>query len=126
MIAIKEFQHFTFLLGSESKDIFKYFGVTELHGLSLNECVCKEDTNTSAYIAGLCNQFPTSKKYFIFINARRLNGNYKDITLINHEAMHLAFWKYDYDINHEENIITFAEQTTHQIINYLKLFNYVH
>jgi len=109
---VQQFREFLFLLGEQSIDIFDYFGREELHGLTRTECLQVEDTDHSAYIAGLCNYIPNKEnKYdkdspmFIFINEQRLRMTYMDITLINHEAMHLAFSIFNWDMKKEEEMI---------------------
>jgi hypothetical protein len=117
-----QFTDFLFLLGDDSIDLFNYFNANKLHGLSRKDCENKTDTKYSAFIAGMCNVIPNSEnKMYIFINSKRLGNGHKDITLIFHEAMHLAFWKYNYDVSKEEEMITYAELTTSLIHRLLKL-----
>jgi hypothetical protein len=130
---VQQYREFLFLLGEESIDIFDYFGVDNLHGLTRTECLKVEDTDRSAYIAGLCNYIPNKEnKYdkdsplFIFINEARLRGSYMDITLVNHEAMHLAMAIFNWNMEKEEEMISFAEHITHLIIRTLKLYGYVY
>lgn len=130
---VQQFREFLFLLGEQSIDIFDYFGREELHGLTRTECLQVEDTVHSAYIAGLCNYIPNKEnKYdkdspmFIFINEKRLRMTYMDITLINHEAMHLAFSIFNWDMEKEEEMISFAEHITHLIIRTIKQYGYVY
>ena len=130
---VQQYREFLFILGEQSIDIFDYFGVDELHGLTRTDCNKKQDTELTAYIAGLCNYIPNkAHKYnedsplFIFINSKRLRGSYMDITLINHEAMHLAFHIFKWDVSKEEEMITFAEHITHLIIRTLKTYGYVY
>ena len=73
---VQQYREFLFILGEQSIDIFDYFGVDELHGLTRTDCNKKQDTELTAYIAGLCNYIPNkTHKYnedsplFIFINS---------------------------------------------------------
>jgi len=103
------------LIGNSCLDLFNYYKKDFIHGLNKQDCKCYNETNLNAYIAGLSNESPNDKinnKPFVFINAKRLNKTYKDYLLINHEFLHLSFRKHDYDINKEEQIITWAESET--------------
>lgn len=98
------------ILSDNPCDIFKYFGVNELHGLSLTDCQTYNNTNEDAYIAGLCNQIPNNNKMFIFLNTSRMNNCKEKMALIFHEAMHLSLEMHNYDVNEkEEEIISYAE-----------------
>ena len=119
-IKTKQYEDFLLVIG-KSSDIFDYFGVEELHGLKRSECY---DTPDSAYIAGLCNQFPDdSTKQFLFINEVRIGRSYKDVLLIMHESMHLSLEINGTDLGDgdlEEKTITYAERIALEICEYLK------
>lgn len=117
-----DFDSFIFLVGKQSIDLFNYFKLPELHGLNIYDCIRYEETQSDVYIAGMCNYIPLSTKPFLFINLYRLEGNYKDVTLLMHECMHLALMLYNYNLQCEEQIITFAEQTTNKLICILEKF----
>lgn len=111
------FDDFLLIVGNSS-DIFDFFNVEEMHGLKKAACF---DGRHSAYIAGLCNQFPDDQnKMFIFLNINRLGNGYKDLLLIFHECMHLAFHKYNYEINKEEEMISYAEEKADEVYRLLK------
>ena len=54
------------LLSFDPCDIFRYFGVEKMHGLSVHECELCANTTESAYIAGWCNISPIDKKPFVY------------------------------------------------------------
>jgi hypothetical protein len=106
------------ILSYNACDIFTYFGVDELHGLSLKECKAYNNTNEDAYIAGLCNFIPESKKMFIFLNTSRMNSCKEKMALIFHEAMHLSLEMHNHDVNEqEEQIISLAESEANKIFD---------
>lgn len=119
-IKTKQYPDYLLVVG-KSSDIFDYFGVEELHGLKRSECY---DTPDSAYIAGLCNQFPDDpNKQFLFINEVRIGRSYKDVLLIMHEAMHLSLEVHGLNLeggDTEEEAITYAENVALEICEYLK------
>ena len=118
-IKTKQYEDYLLVIG-KSSDIFDYFGVEELHGLKKSECY---DTPDSAYIAGLCNQFPDNPtKQFLFINEIRIGRSYKDVLLIMHEAMHLSLEVHGHNLegDTEEAAITYGEKVATEICEYLK------
>lgn len=131
---VQQFKDFLFLLGSESKELFDFFSVDELHGLKKSDCLKIKDSQYSSFIAGHCNFIPNKKNiytkdspYYIFINAKRLGNRYQDITLLNHECMHLSLFLHDYDvIKKEEIIVSYAENCTHLLVRTLINLGYVY
>lgn len=118
-----DFEAYLFLVGNQSIDLFNYFQVPELHGLSIYDCIEYKETRSDVYIAGMCNYIPLSTKPYLFINLYRLEGNYNDVILVFHECMHLALKLFDYDVEYyEEEIITLAEQETKKLICILEKF----
>jgi hypothetical protein len=117
-----DFDAYLFLVGNQSIDLFNYFQVPELHGLNVYDCLEYKETRSDVYIAGMCNYIPQSTKPYLFINLYRLEGNYKDVTLLMHECFHLALKLYNYNLKCEEQIITFAEQTTNKLICILEKY----
>jgi hypothetical protein len=123
IIIEKEYNNFVFLIGERSIDIFDYYGVNTMHGLSRRGAIQKTDTNERAYICGLCNFHPKDKdltmpshmKPFIFMNSIRFYRDFRDITSLMHECTHLGFKLHNYDIEREEEIITLAEQLTNDL-----------
>lgn len=107
---VYDFKHYQLILSDKPCDIFKHFGVDELHGLNLKDCQAYNNTNKDAYIAGLCNLIPNTDKMFIFLNTSRMNNCKEKMALIFHEAMHLSLEIHNHDINKkEEEIISWAE-----------------
>ena len=106
------------ILSDNPCDIFKYFGVEELHGLKLTDCQAYNNTSEDAYIAGLCNRIPNNNKMFIFLNTSRMNNCQEKMALIFHECMHLSLDIHNYDVmNKEEEIISWAEAEAKKIFN---------
>jgi hypothetical protein len=119
----KEYKDFVFLIGESSVDIFDYYGVNTMHGLSRRAAIKYGDTKEDAYFAGFCNfhpkdldlTMPPHMKPFVFLNAKRLQNSFVDVTLLMHECTHLAFKLNNYDIEREEEIITLAEELTNDL-----------
>jgi hypothetical protein len=119
----KEYNNFLFLIGETSIDIFDYYGIDEMHGLNRFDCAKRVDTNKSAYICGWCNFHPQDKdltrpshlKPYLFMNAKRFQNDFTDVSSLMHECMHLSMKLHDYDIDKEEEIITLAEQLTNDL-----------
>ena len=110
------------LLSYNPCDLFTYYNVTEMHGLSLKECEIYNNTSDRAYIAGLSNFVPKeSGEYtdddprFVFINLNRCNNDVETMGLIMHEMMHHSFALHKYDVNKEEEIITWSENESHEV-----------
>lgn len=122
----KQFPNFLLLLGKKSVDLFNYFKVDELHGLSKSSAESYPETKSDAYIMGMTNYIPKkSGKYksndphYLFINMSRLNNTYKDYTAIMHECFHLSLALNDYNLNKEEKIVSDAERYANQIIEFI-------
>lgn len=116
---IKRMPDYTLIISKEPTDIFKYYNVQEMHGLSLAECANYNNTETDSYIAGLCNYIPKQSPYelddpcFVFINATRCRNNIESIRTIMHELMHMR------NLHREEEIITWADEETDKVYNIL-------
>jgi len=117
MTYVNYYKDYTLILSYNPCDIFKYFNVTELHGLSLKECQQYNNTTEDAYIAGLCNLIPNSNRSFVFINLSRCTDIVKTSLLVMHELLHLYFeLNYNNLKEKEEEIITNAENESYKII----------
>jgi hypothetical protein len=108
-------------------DIFTYYNVTEMHGLSLTECQAYNNTFEDAYIAGLSNFVPKeSKQYhdtdarFVYINLSRCNNDVQAMALVMHEMMHHSLWLHNYDMTKEEEIVTWAEEQSYDIMEIIR------
>lgn len=121
MLHTKRYSKFLLLLGKDSLDLFNYFRVDELHGLTKKEAQYYPETKKDAYIAGMTNYSPTKDKFpYMFINVNRLNGSKKDATAIMHECVHLSLLLHDWDIeNSEETIVSDAERIANEVIDYI-------
>lgn len=123
------------LFGDNATEVFDYYKVDEMHGLSRKNAQAEEVDKTvgnGVYIYGWTNYDPADKKLtakepykpFIFINL----GTFKRYSLtekataIMHETMHMAIllnnWKI---IDKEEEVISFAEEQANKIIEKLGL-----
>jgi hypothetical protein len=115
------------LLSYNPCDVFNYFDVEEMHGLSLKDCQAHENTTENAYIAGWSNFVPkASGEYisnddrFVFINLSRCTDPVRTTGLIMHELMHYSFFLHNYNIEREEEIITWAEEESYKVYNIIK------
>jgi hypothetical protein len=117
---IYKFALYTLILSYNPCDVFKYYNVTEMHGLNLQDCKKYNNTRDSAYIAGLCNLSPIDNKPFVFINLSRCNTDIETTGLVMHEMMHLNFIVHDYNIVKEEEIITDAENETYKVVKLIQ------
>ena len=120
---------YVLLLSYNPCDVFDYFGVESMHGLSKTECMAHANTPDSAYIAGWCNFVPKeSDDYgkddarYVFINLARCNDDVSTMGLIMHELMHQSFFVHDYNMDSEEEIITWAEEESYEVFNLVKPF----
>lgn len=113
---------YTLLLSHDPCEIFWHLGAAELHGLDYKSCKLYKNTTKDAYIAGWCNYFPNSDKFFVFINLSRCTNDLNTTLLINHEMFHAALIIYNWNMQHEEKIVTWAEEETKQVFNLIKPF----
>ena len=123
------------LFGDNATEVFDYYKVDEMHGLSRKDAQAEEVDKTvgnGVYIYGLTNYDPADKKLtakepykpFIFINL----GTFKRYSLtekataIMHETMHMAILLNNWKIaDKEEEVISFAEEQANKIIEKLGL-----
>lgn len=117
------------LLSYDPCDVFDYFDVNEMHGLTISECITHHNTPDSSYIAGWCNFVPKeSGDYgkddarYVFINLTRCKDDISTMGLIMHELMHQSFFIHDYNMDSEEEIITWAEEESYEVFNLVKPF----
>jgi hypothetical protein len=122
------------LIGKDATEIFDYYKVLEMHGLSRADAQAEEvdmTTGNGVYIYGLTNYDPADKKLtgkdpykpFLFINLgtfKKYNITEK-ATAVMHETMHISILLNNWDIkDKEEEVITFAEEEANKIIEKLK------
>jgi len=108
------------LIGENSTELFNYFGVNELHGLSKSKSEQYTDTPESAYIRGMSNLSPKNPNGlpYVFFNKKRLNGTYRDVTNLMHEYLHLSRILFkDINDDNEEEIVQFIEDEVNWIID---------
>jgi hypothetical protein len=121
--SVKEFKYknYTLLLSKNPCDIFTYFDVEDLHGLNYKKCLSHKNTKESAYISGLMNVIPETKKLFLFLNINRLGKGKEKMGLIMHETMHLSLEIHKHDVEKkEEEIITWGENEAYKIYDILE------
>lgn len=123
-------QGYTLILSHDPCDLFKFYNVKEMHGLSLKECQNHKNTSEGSYIAGLCNFIPKESgeynpndAYFVFINTMRCTDEFNSARLIMHEMMHMSLKLHGYDLTQEESIITWAEEETGEVYKHIKSYN---
>jgi len=115
------YKKYTLILSNNPCDIFTHFKVENLHGLNYKKCLAHKNTKDNAYIAGLTNISPKTKKHFLFLNLNRLGKDKEKMGLIMHETMHLSLELYKHDVeNKEEEIITFAENEAYKIYDIIQ------
>jgi hypothetical protein len=119
-------ESYTLLLGENSCEIFNYFGLKKMHGLNLKDCKNRKDTKYDAYIAGLANYVPKKNniysfgdKRFVFINLQRCSSHIETFSTVFHEMMHHSLELHNYDMNLEEEIITWAENESHIVFYFI-------
>jgi hypothetical protein len=105
------------LLSYNPCDVFTYYEVEQMHGLSLTECMAYNNTSDDAYIAGWSNFVPNeTDKRFVFINLSRCGSDVETFGLIMHELMHQSFHMHI----DEEEIITWAEEESYEVFKIIK------
>jgi ADP-ribosylglycohydrolase len=119
---VRKFKDFTLLLSDDPCEIFEYYKVDKMHGLSYKECKAYKNTKQDAYIAGWSNLIPPDfKKYYMFINLSRCTDDIRTTGLVMHELMHISGRKFrDKWSTFEEAMITWAEETTYEVIDIIK------
>ena len=110
-------------------DVFTYFNVESTHGLNIVDCNAHPNTRDSAYIAGWSNFIPKeSGEYmdedprFVFINLSRCTDSVSTFGLIMHELMHQSFALHEYNVDKEEEIITWAEKEAYEVFKIVQTF----
>lgn len=128
------FEKYDLIIGQDATEIFNYYNVTEMHGLSLNGAISRI-VEGGTYIDGLSNYHPMDKeldmklKPFIFLNIGAMNNDYTSDeihTLIMHETMHMSVKQHHYQWDtQEEEIITWSEEQANMIFKLLKKDRYI-
>ena len=113
---------YTLLLSYNPCEIFSFLKVSVLHGLYYADCILHENTTEDAYIAGWCNYYPNMKDIFVFINLSRCTSDFETTLLLNHEMLHAALIVYNWNMKHEEKIVTWAENETRETFNLIKQY----
>jgi len=121
MVEIKR-DKYTLLLGKSPCELFWHYGVEEMHGLNYKDCVLYSNTKDDAYIWGLANYVPKDDQNykfgdarFVFINLQRCADNYDTYGGVFHELMHHSLEMHNYNMDLEEEIISWAEQETKEV-----------
>lgn len=115
-------------------DLFTYFNSNYLHGLDYHSCLGYTNTKEDSYISGMNNEIPRHWLWnngdkqiynrftprYVFINLSRCNNELDTITLIYHELLHQSLYIHDYNMENEEEIISWAEEETKRIYKIVK------
>ena len=118
---VYKFNDYDLILSYDPSDVFKYYDVSEMHGLNLKDCLNHPNTSEDSYIAGWCNISPESGKPFVFINLTRCTDDMHTTGLIIHELNHLYWLLYQATLfDSEEKIITRAEEETYRIFQLVR------
>lgn len=124
---------FVVLIGKDATEIFDYYKVDKMHGLNREDAQAEEvdkSKGNGVYIYGWTNYDPRDKKLtakapykpFLFLNKKHFKGDFTDVTLVNHEAMHMSILLHNWNItDKEEEAVTLAEEITNKIVPMLKL-----
>jgi hypothetical protein len=88
-----------------------------MHGLNCEDCTNYTNTKQNSYIAGWSNFDPHNDKRFVFINLLRCTNLITTIGLVMHELIHHSFYLHHYDIEKEEEVISWAENELYEIID---------
>jgi len=112
---VKPRNEYTLLLSYDPCEIFEYYRTDQMHGLNYEDCKCHENNSERSYIAGWSNVVPNQTYRFVFINLTRANNDIELFALLMHELMHESFARHKYDIDKEEDIITWAEEEAKEI-----------
>ena len=124
---------FVVLIGKDATEIFDYYKVDKMHGLNREDAQAEEvdkSKGNGVYIYGWTNYDPRDKKLtakapykpFLFLNKKHFKGDFTDVTLVNHEAMHMSILLHNWNItDKEEEAVSLAEEITNKIVPMLKL-----
>jgi hypothetical protein len=93
---------YVLLLSYSPCEVFTYFNVKEMHGLSYIECDAYANTNDNPR--------------YVFINLSRCGTDIETFGLIMHELMHQSFHMH----KDEEDIITWAELESYEVFKLVK------
>ena len=123
MITIKR-NNYTLLLSKNCCEIFYYYSVKEMHGLNCYDCEKYKNIKEDAYIWGWSNYIPKNDnnynqgdERFVFINLLRCDKDFETFACVFHELMHHSFELHNYNMDLEENIISWAEKESHEVFS---------
>jgi hypothetical protein len=111
-------EDYLLVLSDNPIHLFNHFNVKEMHGLYIDEC--EQIEGLCNYIPKENNQYELSDSYFVFINTSKQKDSIKLFALIMHEMMHMSFKKHSWDVNQEEEIVTWAEEESYYVYEQLK------
>lgn len=119
---IHQLINYELLIGENSVELFDYFNVDELHGLKRIDAINYSETNDDCYIGGMSNFNPYDELLcmnpipYIFINRKCLKNDFRDISLLYHEMIHQGLLQYGWDMNKEEEMVTWIEEQVNYIL----------
>ena len=118
---------YTLLLGYNPCEVFTYFNVKQMHGLNCKDCLLYPNNKypnikDDAYIWGLANYVPKDDQNyklgdarFVFIKLQICSDNYETYGGVFHELMHQSLHMHNYDMDLEEEIISWAEKEAREV-----------
>lgn len=128
---IKEYDmgKYVLLLAYNATEVFKHYGVKQMHGLNMADAQAEEIDKTKGngvYFYGWTNYDPDDKKLtakapykpFVCLNMPAINKKSKieKALIVMHETMHMGIllnnWKI---VDKEEDVISFAEDEAKKI-----------
>lgn len=128
---IKEYDmgKYVLLVADNATEVFKHYGVKEMHGLNIADAQAEEIDKTKGngvYFEGFTNYSPKDKqltgkaphKPFVCLNMSVLNkkGDVEKALAVMHETMHMALLLNNWNIeDKDEEIITMAEEEAKKI-----------
>jgi len=117
------------LLSNCPCEIFEYYKVASMHGLNKEDCLKHLNNENQAYIWGWSNYIPREdNKYsygcrrYVFINLTRCKKDYDTYGGLFHEMMHNYLEFFNYNMDYEEEIITYAEHETKEVFEIIKKY----
>lgn len=128
-VKVYDMGKYELIVGNNATEIFRHYGVNEMHGLNLADAIAEEIDKTKGngvYIEGLANYHPKDKeltgkapyKPFVFINKtpfKRYNAVEKAFNVM-HEAIHIALLLYNWNVDRkEEDIVAMATEQAKKI-----------
>lgn len=115
---IFNFALYTLILSYNPCDVFKYYKVTEMHGLNFAYCERYHNNEEHSYISSWCNLSPSDNKPFIFIDLSRCVNDSVTKAMVYHEVLQLSRIQYDVHCEPDkERMLFFVENETNKVVD---------